>query len=162
MFSLFLERIRSLNTMIQNKIADQIRPAIEDMGYELWGCQYLTQGRHSLLRIFIDKDSGIGIEDCEQASRMISAILDVEDPISGNYSLEVSSPGSPRPLFYSYQYQRYAGEEIEIKLVKPIAGKRKHIGVIVSADEESLTLDIDNEKQDFLLTTIVKANLIPK
>ncbi|MDF1758193.1 MAG: ribosome maturation factor RimP [Legionellaceae bacterium] len=148
--------------MIQNKVAEQIRPVIEDMGYELWGCQYLNQGRHSLLRIYIDKADGIGIEDCEQVSHRVSALLDVEDPISGNYSLEVSSPGSPRPLFYSDQYQRYIGEEVEIKLVKPIAEKRRYEGIIVSSDDESLVINVDNEEQSFLLSTIVKANLISK
>ncbi|MDP3562207.1 MAG: ribosome maturation factor RimP [Legionellaceae bacterium] len=148
--------------MIQDKIEEYIRPTLEDMGYELWGCQYIPQGRHALLRIYIDKADGIGIEDCEQASRQISALLDVEDPISDNYSLEVSSPGIPRPLFYFYQYQRYIGDEVEIKIVKPIEGKRKFTGVIVSADEHMLVLNMDDKQQDFLFSTIVKAHLTSK
>ncbi len=145
--------------MIQDKIRQILNPTIEDMGYELWGCEYLAQGKHSLLRIYIDKESGIGIEDCEQVRRQVSALLDVEDPISGHYSLEVSSPGIPRPLFYDWQYQRYIGQNIQIKLLKPVKEKRKYTGMIVSVDEGMLALEGEGIKQDFFLSNIVKANL---
>ncbi len=146
--------------MIQREIEQLIQPTLESMGYELWGCEYLSQGKHSLLRVYIDKADGIGIEDCEKTSRQISAILDVEDPISGNYSLEVSSPGIPRPLFHSNQYERYVGMEVQIKLFKPVSAQRKFVGTIVSADEQTLVLTIDNKQQDFLFSNIVKANLM--
>lgn len=145
--------------MIQGEIEELIRPSVESMGFELWGCEYLAQGKHSLLRIYIDKADGIGIEDCGQVSRQVSALFDVEDPIPGNYSLEVSSPGIPRPLFRSEQYQRYIGQQVQIKLLKPVAGKRKFVGIIVSADENSVILDVGNEQQSFLFSNIVKANL---
>jgi len=145
--------------MIQTEIEQLIQPTVESMGYDLWGCEYLAQGKHSLLRIYIDKADGIGVEDCEQVSRQISALLDVDDPIPGNYSLEVSSPGIPRPLFRSSQYQRYIGLDVQIKLFKPVLAKRKFIGTIVSADENTLVLLIDDKQQDFLFSNIVKANL---
>ncbi|QLZ67473.1 ribosome maturation factor RimP [Legionella sp. PC1000] len=145
--------------MIQDELEHLLAPTITDMGYEFWGCEYLSQGRHSLLRIYIDKAAGIGIEDCEAVSHQVSALLDVEDPISGNYSLEVSSPGIPRPLFKSWQYQRYIGHEVQVKTFKPVNGKRKLIGTIVSASENSLVLNINNEDQELLFSNIVKANL---
>ncbi|HHF7373858.1 ribosome maturation factor RimP [Legionella bozemanae] len=145
--------------MIQDELEHLLAPTISDMGYELWGCEYLSQGRHSLLRIYIDKADGIGIEDCEAVSHQVSALLDVEDPISGNYSLEVSSPGIPRPLFKSWQYQHYIGHEVQVKTFKPVDGKRKLIGTIVSASENSLVLNINNEDQELLFSNIVKANL---
>ena len=145
--------------MIQDELEHLLAPTITDMGYELWGCEYLSQGRHSLLRVYIDKADGIGIEDCEAVSHQVSALLDVDDPISGNYSLEVSSPGIPRPLFKSWQYQRYIGHEVQIKTFKPVDGKRKLIGTIVSASESSLVLNINNEDQELLFSNIVKANL---
>ncbi|PJD94065.1 MAG: ribosome maturation factor RimP [Legionella sp.] len=150
--------------MIQTKIELLIRPTIESMGYEFWGCQYVAQGGYSLLRIFIDHAQGIGIEDCEKVSRQVSAILDVEDPITGHYSLEVSSPGIPRPLFYSEQYQRYIGELVEVKLTKPIAKQRKFTGTIVSADEHELVLDLEEGqgRHNFSFTTIAKAYLTSK
>lgn len=145
--------------MIQDELEHLLAPTISDMGYELWGCEYLSQGRHSLLRIYIDKANGIGIEDCEAVSHQVSALLDVEDPISGNYSLEVSSPGIPRPLFKSWQYQRYIGHEAQVKTFKPMDGKRKLVGTIVSASDHTLVLNINNEDQELLFSNIVKANL---
>ncbi len=147
---------------MNQKIEQYIRPTIENMGYELWGCQYLAQGHRALLRVYIDKANGIGIEDCERVSRQIGALLDVEDPISGQYSLEISSPGIPRPLFYHDHYQRYINETVEIKVLKPVDGRRKFMGVIVKADEEKLVLAIDNEQQDFLFSNIVKGSLTSK
>ena len=146
--------------MIEAKIEQYIRPSLESLGYELWGCQYLSHSRHSLLRVYIDKADGIGIEDCELVSRHISALLDVEDPISGQYRLEISSPGIPRPLFHPWQYQRYIGEPIEIRLIKPIDGQRKFVGVVVSADDHQLVLNIDSATQAFLFSTIARAHLV--
>jgi len=145
--------------MMQDELEQLLGPTVNDMGYELWGCEYLSQGKHSLLRIYIDKADGIGIEDCQEVSHQISALLDVEDPIPGNYSLEVSSPGIPRPLFSSWQYQRYIGQEVQVKTFKPVGGKRKILGTIVSASEGSLLLKINNEDQELLFSNIVKANL---
>ena len=146
--------------MVQNDIEAVLKPTIESMGYVLWGCEYLAQGKHSLLRVYIDKDDGIGVEDCQQVSHQVSALLDVEDPIPGNYSLEVSSPGIPRPLFSDWQYQRYIGQVVFLKVFKPVAGKRKFTGIIVSANENTLVLEVDGAIQDFLFSNIVKANLM--
>lgn len=146
--------------MIQGKIEEYIRPTLLSMGYELWGCQYLPQGKYAVLRVFIDKDDGIGIEDCEKVSHQISALLDVEDPISGQYSLEVSSPGIPRPLFYSYQYQRYIGHKAEIKLIKSVHDKRRVQGVILAVNDQSVTLETAEGAVEYQFSNIVKAYLI--
>ncbi|MFI4918694.1 MAG: ribosome maturation factor RimP [Legionellales bacterium] len=145
--------------MMQNELELLFSPTIRDMGYELWGCEYLSQGKHSLLRIYIDKADGIGIEDCQKVSSQVSALLDVEDPIPGNYSLEVSSPGIPRPLFHSWQYQLYIGQTVKLKTYKPVDGKRKLLGTIVSASEAMLVLEINNKHQELLYSNIVKSNL---
>ena len=146
--------------MVEDKIKQLLEPLIEEMGYELWGCEYLAQGKHSVLRLYIDKTDGIGVEDCQQVSHEVSAILDVEDPISSHYSLEVSSPGIPRPLFYRWQYQRYIGNLVQIKLYQPFEGRRKYVGTIVSADESELVLHINDAEQPFPVSNIVKANLV--
>jgi ribosome maturation factor RimP len=148
--------------MLQDQIAELIQPTIQALGYELWGCEYLAQGKHSLLRIYIDQDTGIGISDCEKVSKQVSALLDVEDLIVSNYSLEVSSPGIPRPLFYLTQYKRYIGQEVSLKLFKPFSGRRQWVGIILSADEKELVLDIDAKQQKFLFSNIVKAHLTSK
>jgi ribosome maturation factor RimP len=146
--------------MVRDDIEQLLKPTIESMGYVLWGCEYLAQGKHSLLRVYIDKDNGIGIEDCEQVSRQVSAVLDVEDPIPGNYSLEVSSPGIPRPLFSNWQYRQCIGQMVNIKVFKPVTNIRKFTGTIVSANDNTLVLDMNGIQLDFLFSNIAKANLI--
>jgi ribosome maturation factor RimP len=145
--------------MIQDELEELLAPTVNDMGYELWGCEYLSQGKHSLLRLYIDKASGIGIEDCQEVSYQISALLDVEDPILGNYNLEVSSPGIPRPLFKNWQYERYIGHSVQVKAFKPINGKRKLLGTIVSVSEHSVVLNVNGTDQELLFSNIVKAYL---
>jgi ribosome maturation factor RimP len=145
--------------MMQEELEQLLSPIINDMGYELWGCEYLSQGKHSVLRIYIDKEDGIGIEDCQQVSKQVSALLDVEDPIPGNYSLEISSPGIPRPLFKSSQYQIYIGQVIHVKTYKSIQGKRKLEGILISASDSNLVLSINNEYQEILFSNIAKAYL---
>lgn len=145
--------------MIQDELEQLLAPTVNDMGYELWGCEYLSQGKHSLLRVYIDKEDGIGIEDCQAVSHQVSALLDVDDPIPGNYSLEVSSPGIPRPLFYGWQYLRYIDQPVQVKTFKPVTGKRKLQGTIVSVSESSVVLNINNEDHELLFSNIVKAYL---
>ncbi|WED43160.1 ribosome maturation factor RimP [Legionella cardiaca] len=145
--------------MIKNELEQLLKPLVEDLGYELWGCEYLAQGKHSLLRIYIDKENGIGIEDCERVSRQVSAFLDVEDPIPGNYSLEVSSPGIPRPLFNKEQYKQYLGHDVHVRVFKPINGNRNLSGTIIAANDDTLTLKIGDEQLEVQFTQIVKANL---
>ena len=145
--------------MLENKLEQLLGPLIQGMGYELWGCEYLAQGKHSVLRIYIDKIDGIGIEDCQQVSGEVNALLDVEDPIPGHYSLEISSPGIPRPIFHIWQYQRYMGQVVQIKLYRAVENKRKYEGTIVSVSETELVLNIGEVEQHFPISNIVKANL---
>jgi ribosome maturation factor RimP len=146
--------------MIKTDIQQLLMPIVTESGYELWGCEYLAQGKHSLLRIYIDKEGDIGIGDCELVSRQISAVLDVEDPIQSNYSLEVSSPGIPRPLFYKEHYQRYLGDVVMMKLYKALNGSRKINGIIHTVHENSVTLLVNGEEHEIQFSQIVKANLI--
>jgi ribosome maturation factor RimP len=145
--------------MMQDELEQLISPTVETMGYCLWGCEYLPRGGESLLRIYIDKPEGITVDDCQQVSHRISALLDVEDPIPGNYRLEISSPGIPRPLFHPQQYQAYIGQSVQIKTYAPVAGARKIVGVIVSASETTLVLDSTNGHQDIFFSNIAKAYL---
>lgn len=145
--------------MIQQELEQLLLPLLNDLGYELWGCEYLAQGKHSLLRIYIDKAEGIHIEDCERVSHQVSALLDVEDPIAANYSLEVSSPGIPRPLFKPWQFARYIGESIEVKTFKSVANRRKITGILVSATDTSVMLNSNGENLELLFANIVKAYL---
>ncbi len=146
--------------MIQQDIENVLREAVENLNCEWWGCEFLRQPRHSLLRIYIDKPEGVMIDDCERVSRQVSALLDVHDLIPGQYRLEISSPGIPRPLFYLEQYARYIGQSINLKLNKPWDGRRKLQGVLLSVQSDSVTLSIDDKEQTFPFLNIVKASLL--
>ena len=138
-----------------------LSPAVKSAGYVLWGVEYLPQGKHSVLRVYIDHADGIGIEDCEAASRQISALLDVEDPIKGHYALEVSSPGLDRPLFQLEHYQQLQGQRAALKLLAPVDGVRSYKGVIESVRDDEITLMTEDKKVVVRFGNIQKAYLDP-
>ncbi len=141
-------------------IADLITPTVEALGLILWGIEHGKQGKYSLLRIYIDSEEGITIDDCERVSRQVSAILDVEDPITGEYTLEVSSPGVDRPLFTEQQFAAYLGEMVSVRTRGPIEGRRKFKGTIVEVSDGTVVLEIDGESYQLPHTEIEKASLV--
>ena len=142
-------------------ISDLIRPTVEALGVELWGIEHVIQGKFSVLRVYIDKGGdGITIEDCEKVSRQISGIFDVEDPIPGEYTLEVSSPGMDRPLFEIEQYKAYVGNEIAVRMRSPLDGRRKFKGVLQSVDADSVVLLVDGQEYKLAALAIDKANVV--
>ena len=145
-------------------IQKMVEPVINALGYQLWGIEYLGQGRHTLLRIFLEKEGGINIEDCAEASRQISSILDVEDPIKDEYTLEVSSPGLDRQLFRQEQYQQYPGAMIKVRLNGNLNGRRNFAGtlqeVISTQEETTIVLRVGAEDFRLPLAMIEKANLV--
>ena len=142
------------------QIAELIAPTVEALGLELWGIELQQQGKYSLLRIYIEnREDGVGIEDCEKVSRQVSALLDVEDPISGEYTLEVSSPGMDRPLFTAEQFGLYVGETVNIRLRTAMQGRRKFKGVIERVNEGVVDLLVDGESVAIQLTDLDKANI---
>lgn len=147
--------------MIKSEIEELLKPIISDLGYELWGCEYLIQRKRALLRIYIDKAHGaISIEDCEKVSKQVNAILDLEDPIGGNYYLEVSSPGIPRTLFSKEQYKRYIGNQVRLTLIRSQDGSRHLSGTITSVNEHGLVLKVGEEQKIVQFIQIAKAKLI--
>jgi len=142
-------------------IGKAIAPAIEAMGLELWGVEYLRQGRRATLRVFIDCLSGVTIDDCERVSRQVGAILDVEDPIQGEYTLEVSSPGIDRPLFTPPQFERYLGAEVNIRLRVPLDGRRRFRGVIERVEADRIALLAEGGRLAMPHADIERAELAP-
>ncbi len=144
----------------EHKLTEMLRPAVEEVGKELLGIEYISAGNNSVLRLFIDHENGIDVDDCAEVSRQVGAILDVEDPISSEFNLEVSSPGLDRPLFDKAHYEAVIGETIEVKLSIPFNGRRKFKGNLVAIENDTLIVTVDGEDYELVLGNIVKAHLV--
>ena len=142
------------------QVTELIDSTIQALGLDLWGVELLQQGRYSLLRIYIEREEGVTIEDCEKVSRQVSALLDVEDPIAGEYTLEVSSPGVDRPLFSIEQYEQYVGSEVNLKLRRPLDGRRKFKGQIVKVSEDVVGMLVEGTEYDFEYSEIESASIV--
>jgi ribosome maturation factor RimP len=139
-----------------------IAPAVTALGYEMWGLEYLSHTRPAVLRVFIDSENGINVEDCAAASRQISGVLDVEDPIDGEYTLEVSSPGMDRPLFSLDQYSRYAGNWVKLRLRVPFDGRRNFRGVLRGVEGDEVVLIVDDHEFLLPIELVDRANVVPQ
>ncbi|TYK64913.1 ribosome maturation factor RimP [Colwellia echini] len=146
----------------EQKLTELLRPAVEETGKSLLGIEYLSAGNNSVLRLFIDHENGINVDDCAEVSRQVGALLDVEDPISSEYSLEVSSPGVDRPLFELAHYQEVIGETVNLKLSMPLNGRRKFKGPLVAIENDTLIVEVDGIDYELAFSNIVKANLVAK
>lgn len=139
-----------------------LAPVVESLGYQCWGLEYISQGKHSVLRVYIDKEDGINVEDCESVSRQVSAILDVEDPVPSEYTLEVSSPGMDRPLFTLEQFDACKGEQVKIKLRSAFEGRRNFEGMLQGVEDQEVILRIDDQEYLLPIELIDKANIVPQ
>lgn len=147
---------------LQERLVELLNPSIEGLGYELWGIEISGSGKQTILRVYIDRSSGIGIEDCEKVSRQVSSVLDVEDPIRSEYTLEVSSPGMDRPLFKLTQFQESVGETVTLRLRMPFEGRRKFKGLLKGIEDDEIVLEVDNEEYILPYELIDKANIVPR
>lgn len=145
----------------EQKITEMLRPAVEEVGKELLGVEFISAGNNSVLRLFIDHENGINVDDCAEVSRQVSAILDVEDPISSEYNLEVSSPGLDRPLFELAHFKEVIGETINVKISMPLNGRRKFKGVLETIENDTLIVSVDGQDYELVISNVDKANLVP-
>jgi ribosome maturation factor RimP len=158
--------------MVPMKRANDIWSLVESvatgLGYEIVDLEYRPHPRNGLLRVFIDKPegvepAGIVLEDCELVSRQLSAMLDVEDPIAGQYRLEVSSPGMDRPLRKPADFERFAGAIIKVRMSLPTEiGQRNFTGKLLGIRDQDVTIDVDGEVISLPLGGIEKAQLVPQ
>lgn len=168
----------------KQQLEDMIRPVVEGLGFECWGIEYLSQGRNSTLRVYIERsvesveeesapevtlgedgkerESGVELRDCEKVSRQLSAVLDVEDPISGDYTLEVSSPGMDRGLYALEHYERFKGYQVALKLRMPFEGRRKFNGLLKGTEGNDVILQVEQEEYLLPIEGIEKANIVPQ
>ena len=143
-----------------DQLNDLLRPAAEALGYEFLGVEYIGQGKHTVLRLYIDHENGITVDDCASVSHQASGILEVEDPIASQYTLEVSSPGMDRPLFTLAHFTQYVGHQIQLRCHVGVNGRRKFKGTLLSVANEQLIVKVDNEEYSIEFDDIDKANLV--
>ena len=146
---------------IQKQLEDIVVPAVAASGCKLWGLDYFANGKVTVLRVYIEKDGGVHVDDCEKVSRQISSVMDVEDPIRGEYTLEVSSPGMDRKLFTIEQYKEFVGQKLAVKLRVNFEGRRKFTGILKGIEEDEVVLEVDNEEYILPYELIDKANVVP-
>jgi ribosome maturation factor RimP len=144
------------------QITDMLETTIEALGFELWGVEYLSQGRHSLVRIYIDAEAGISVDNCAAVSAQVGSVFDVEDPITGEYTLEVSSPGMDRLLFKLEQYSGYVGEIVDLRLRGAFEGRRKFKGVLKGVEGEDIVIQVDDHEYMLPHSAIEKARVQPR
>ena len=147
---------------MSDQLTELIQPVVEGLGCELWGIERQSSGRSSTLKVYIDAEVGVDIEDCARISRQLSSLLDVEEPLKGEYTLEVSSPGMDRRLFRQDQFEAFAGAMVRIQLRRSYEGQRKYSGLLKGMDGDEVILGFDDEEILFPLEAIEKANVIPE
>lgn len=143
------------------RLEDLVRPVVEALNLQLWGVEYSSQGRCTVVRIFIDNTEGVKLLDCESVSRQVGSLFDVEDPIAGEYQLEVSSPGLDRPLFSEDQYSKFVGHEVKVTLRRPFEGRRKFKGLLRAVADGEISIVLDEHEYILPLESVEKANIVP-
>ncbi len=147
--------------VLRERLVALLEPLLAQLGYELVDLEYTPARGRGALRIFIDKPEGVGLEDCERASREVSARLDVEDPIPTGYTLEMSSPGEDRVLRTRAHFDRFVGSRVFVELAVPREGRRRYTGVLQSVTDEGIALEVDRQSVGVPFREIGKARLAP-
>jgi ribosome maturation factor RimP len=146
----------------EQDIADLVTPTVESLGCELWGVEYLSQGRHSKVRIYIERPEGVSIDDCERVSREVSDLLDVEEMVADAYTLEVSSPGMDRILFIPEHYAANIGQQVDVRLNFPFEGRKRFVGLLVGFENDEAIVRVEDEEYLLPRENIQRARLVPQ
>ena len=145
---------------IEDKVEALITPKVEELGYNLYDVEYVKEGKDYYLRIYIEKERGIDLNDCELVSNNITEILDKEDYIKEQYFLEVSSPGIERVLKKDKHLQDNLKSNVSVKLFKPIENQKQYIGILVSFDEENIEIEIQDKTIKLPRTNIAQIKTV--
>jgi len=147
---------------VTDTVAALAAPVVEAAGCSLWDVEYVKEAGQWFLRLYIDKEGGISIEDCEAVSRPMSDLLDEADPIEGSYVFEVSSAGADRVLKTPEHFAQFMDAEVEVKLYRPREGRKEFVGMLKSYDDGSVSIDMNGQKADFTKQEIALVRLYPR
>ena len=153
--------VRLSDTARKDRLIELLEAPVQALGYELVDVHAHTGG-NGLLRIYIDQETGINLDDCEFVSRQLSAVLDVENAMPGRYALEVSSPGSDRQLRTLQHFQRYCDHRVKVKLSRSRDGQRNFQGRLLGVDERDILVEVDKKTFRLALSDIASAQLVPE
>lgn len=145
----------------EKQVEELLTPTVESLGCSVWGVEFLSQGKHSKLRVYIDKEGGVDVDDCAAVSRHVSDILDVEEVITSAYTLEVSSPGMDRILFKESQFAESVGEQVDVRLNFPFEGRKKIVGLLAGLQDSMAVVRVEEDEYLLPLENIQKARVIP-
>ena len=161
MMSEVSEAMDSIKTQtLAGRVTRLIAPTVGDLGLELVGVEFNERGM--LVRVYIDRDGGVGVSDCEAVSRRVGGLLDAEDIIERRYRLEVSSPGADRPLFTPAHYRRFLARHVKLVLATPQSGRRRWTGILRGCDDGKVIIEVDDETRAIPLEQVASARLIPE
>lgn len=146
----------------ETELTKLLQPVVESLGFIFWGLEYLAGSKHITLRIYIDHADGISVDQCAEVSRQLSAVMDVEDPITQEYTLEISSPGMDRMLFTLEQFQQYANHIVDVRLRLPYDGRRNFKGQLLGIEEQDIVMAIDDHEYLLPVDLIDKARVVPQ
>ncbi|MBQ9267826.1 MAG: ribosome maturation factor RimP [Clostridia bacterium] len=148
-------------TKTEQTVRNLVKPTVEQLGYKLYDVEYVKEGKDYFLRIYIDAEKGIDLDDCEKVSNALDPILDEADPISTAYSLEVSSCGLERHLREKEHYEEAIGKKVEVKLFKALEGEKQFTGILKSTSENTILLELENNKEvEIYLEEIAAAKIL--
>jgi ribosome maturation factor RimP len=149
-------------TKKEQQLEALLAPSVMALGLRIWGIEYLSQGKRSLLRIYIDGDNGVTVDDCERVSKQVSDLLDVEDVLASSYTLEVSSPGLDRLLFKPEQYAESIGETVDVRLNYPFEGRRRLVGPLTSLENDNVVVQVEDSEFLIPLSNVQRARIVPR
>ena len=146
----------------QTHLWELFEPVVNGMGYDLIEIEHFPNPKHGVLRLYIDKEGGVNVDDCSSVSHQISALIDVEDPVRGQFNLEISSPGADRPLRRLKDFQRFTGSLVKLKTVMPLEGQRNFKGRLLEASEDTVVIETDDEEISLPMSAVEKARIVPE
>ncbi|KHD07226.2 hypothetical protein PN36_21060 [Candidatus Thiomargarita nelsonii] len=148
--------------MLDKELQKLLAPVVTALGYELVGVVRLSQGGHKvLLRIYIDHPDGINVDDCKQVSHQVSGVLDVQNPIQGHYTLEISSPGLDRPLFSIDHFIRFVGHKVKVQMARPLKARRNFMGLLQRVEDRQVIVVVDGKEYNLPYDQIENAHIVP-